>query len=72
MPKIASKSTLRASKKTRMAYAYLAAERDSLSNDESVKKKGTDALNDILEFRMPLSEQLEWALRELNWRELNY
>ncbi|MGD8116916.1 hypothetical protein [Vibrio sp. TRT 29B02] len=71
MTRIASVKTLNASKKTRLAYAYRAAERDSMSGDSDLEKRGDDAIDQLLAGSMPKSEQLDWAIREQTWRELH-
>lgn len=71
MARIASVKTLNCHKKTRLSYAYRAAERDSMSGDTELERRGDDAIDALLNGTMSKSEQLDWAIREQTWRELH-
>lgn len=69
MARIASNETLKASKKTRLTYAYRAMERDSLSSEPVLAKKADDAMERL--GNMTKSEMLDWAFREKEYMMLN-
>lgn len=71
MARIASVKTLNANKKARLSYAYRAAERDSMSGDPELEKRGDDAIDQLLAGTMTKADQLDWAIREQTWRELH-
>lgn len=70
--KVASIQTLTANRKTRIAYAMDAIERDSYSTD-SIKSKNADAaFNLLMSGNMTTQEQLDWAIRNQEWLTLNH
>lgn len=67
--KIASYKTLNNNKKTRIKYTLSAIERDSFSEDEKVVEKSDKAFQMIAV--MTKKEMMEWATRELEYKQLN-
>lgn len=70
--KFASIKTLKKNRKTRRNYAYRALERESLFHDtNSVDFERADkALSKFFERKLSKKEELEWALRELEYKQL--
>ena len=69
--KVASLKTLTSNRKTRIAYAMDAIERDSYSTD-SVKSENADvAFSLLMSGNMSTQEQLDWAIRNQEWLNLN-
>lgn len=65
--RIASYNTLNKSRKTRIAYAYSAIEREWFESENvELAAKAMDELED-----MSLSEMMDWALKEVEFRKLN-
>jgi len=65
--RIASYKTIRNNKKTRISYAYNALERDSMNDLEGAN----EAFDSFLGRSMPREQELHWADREREWRQLH-
>ena len=71
MKKVASIKTLNKSKKTRSAYAYSAIERAMFNDDEKIRNNADDAFERWANNTMTKEEMIDWALSEIEHRELN-
>ena len=66
--RIASFKTLKNSRRTRISYAYSAMERDSFMNEEPLQSAADEAMSRL--GTMPISEMMDWAMREVEYRQL--
>ena len=70
--RIAKWTTIKNNKKTRISYAYSALERATLEKDGEELEKADKAFDKFLARKMPIKEQLDWALTEWDYRMTVY